>query len=937
MKKRILSVMVALCLCLSVLPAAASDGDEGTGESTGTVQHEHYICGGDTCTNVGHNCSDKVNFTAWTDDLAASQNGEGKTAATSLPKTTGNYYLENDVTLSSRWTIANGCDIKLCLNGKTLTADNKNVGDTITIEGKLTITDCKGTGKITGTNTSNSGNHKVLVVSTLHDDCTLNMYGGTITGVCSGDLEGGGVRNEGTFNMYGGTITGNSAKNGGGVDNCYNRYNSAYKGPGQFNFYGGTISGNSATNNGDDIYNQTDSTLNANSGTIAGKVYNSGTITKTEGYAGTTFKGAVTNNRYGIINGGNFSGTVTNNSGGTIEGGTFSGAVTNNGTIKDGTFNGTVTNEKTIEGGTFNGTVTNNGVIKLATNDELQAIKDKLTGTGYVTVGTGTGMKQYFNNGTEMNGSYTTPSWSNITGNSVAGCTWNNDTNTLTLSNVRIGTLSLGIGNAEDITIVVDGNVIINNLEAPSAGTNNYTGIITIQGKTGRTTDTLSSGYIYVGAGGFQLENLKTEMDDFGSDDSKHPVQLTNSDVKIHGDFAMRYQDGTTGTVYGLQLSDSTMTMKDTLDDDNDNCLIAESITIDEKSTLTLENAYIANFGCVADGLNELEDFLPDGYSISEKGEFAGTPYYNSGYTIKDDAANAPATNLKLQRYYTVDFDLAGGTLNNADTLAAQRVARGTKVTAPADDPEKAGTVFDGWYEKNGNAFDFNTAVKKDITLCAKYIVPVNNRGSYSGGTVVKRPGGGVTVTVNSGEVIDYSKSFDDVNENDYFSDAVRWACARNITGGATATAFEPHESCTRAQLVTFLWRAAGMPNAVKPSGMKDVDANAYYKDAVAWAVEKGIVSGYGDGLFGPDDTVTREQAVTILYRYAQVMSMDTTLGGMAVREYNDYETIAGYALAAMQWAVNTGILKGDQNYLLPGDACTRAQIMTMLYRLMGE
>lgn len=911
MKKRILSAMMALCLCLSVLPAAA-DGDGGTGESTGVAGHTgHCVCGA-THVSVGDHKTESV-ISEWT----------GVSTSTDLTEitTSGNYYLENDVTLSSMWTIANGCDITLCLNGKTLTADNKNVGDTITIEGKLTITDCKDTGKITGTNPSNSnvsGNHKVLVVSTKYEGCTLNLYGGTITGVHSGNQhDGGGLRNEGTFNMYGGAITGNSAKSGGGVDNCYNRYTDTYKGLGQFNFYGGTISGNSATDDGDDIYNKTNSTLNANSGTIAGKVYNSGSITKTEGYTGTIF-----------------SGTVTNNSGGTIKGGTFSGAVTNEGAIQDGTFNGALTNNATIKGGTFNGTVTNNGVIMLETEEEMQAIKDKLTGTGHVTVGSGADRKFYFNNGTEMNGSYTTPTWNDITNNLHAGCSWNNDTNTLTLSNVRIGTLKLGIDNDANITIIIDGTVRINQLEAPS---DEYTGIITIQGKTGRTTDTLSSDEgIYADAGGLQLKDLKADLGAFVGVDSNHPVQLTNSDVTFNETFVMYYYTDEPESAYGLELTNSTMTVK--TNTSTTERFIVECITMDENSTLTLENTWVANLGYAADGLNGLKDFLPDGYSISEKGELYNGFEYGKGYTIKDDEKNAPATNLTLQRYYTVDFDLAGGTLNNADTLAAQRVARGAKVTAPANDPEKAGAVFDGWYEKNGNAFDFNTAVKKDITLCAKYIVPNANKGSHIGGTAVKRPGSGVTVVTNSGEVmIDYSKSFDDVNENDYFSDAVRWACVRNITGGTTANTFAPHESCTRAQLVTFLWRAAGMPNAVKPSGMKDVDANAYYKEAVAWAVEKGIVNGYGDGRFGSEDTVTREQTTAILYRYAQFMSMDTTLGGMAVREYNDYESISGYARAAMQWAVNADVVQGDQNYLSPTESCSRAQIVTMLYRSMGK
>lgn len=157
-------------------------------------------------------------------------------------------------------------------------------------------------------------------------------------------------------------------------------------------------------------------------------------------------------------------------------------------------------------------------------------------------------------------------------------------------------------------------------------------------------------------------------------------------------------------------------------------------------------------------------------------------------------------------------------------------------------------------------------------------------------------------------------------------------------TGGISATTFGPHASCIRGQLVTFLWRASGMPKTMNESGMKDVSADAYRKDAISWAVEKGIVNGYGDKLFGVDDTITREQAATILFRFAQFMGTDTTQGGMVVRKYNDYESISDYAIAAMQWAVNTGILQGDESHnLVPGAPCTRAQIVTMLYRLLGR
>lgn len=185
----------------------------------------------------------------------------------------------------------------------------------------------------------------------------------------------------------------------------------------------------------------------------------------------------------------------------------------------------------------------------------------------------------------------------------------------------------------------------------------------------------------------------------------------------------------------------------------------------------------------------------------------------------------------------------------------------------------------------------------------------------------------------NDGDV----PEFDDVKPTDYFSEAVQWAAAQKITGGVAERTFGAGESCTRAQLVTFLWRAAGQPNANATEAMSDVPSGSYYADAVAWAFANDIVGGYGDGIFGSEDNITREQMAAILYRYAKLIGMDTTQGGMAVREFADWEQVADWAKAPMQWAVNAGIIKGDDgNTLNPQGTATRAQIVTMLYRMLG-
>ena len=332
-------------------------------------------------------------------------------------------------------------------------------------------------------------------------------------------------------------------------------------------------------------------------------------------------------------------------------------------------------------------------------------------------------------------------------------------------------------------------------------------------------------------------------------------------------------------------------------------------------------------------------------------------------------------------------------TFMNGSSQYAMQVVK-DKASAP-DTPVKSGYRFVGWY--NGNAkWNFDTPVTENLTLTAKwekihtsvpsaprYDVAVSDgaHGSVSVSPKSASKGSTVTVTVTpdkgyaletltvtdkNGNALDLTDQgggqytftmpsspvtvaatfmddntmlnfFVDVPAGAYYYDAVLWAAEGGIVTGTDAVHFSPDASCTRAQLVTFLWRAAGSPVVNYAMNFNDVDGGAYYAEAVRWAASEKIVEGTTAETFAPDAAVTRAQVVTMLYRFAKAQGMDTTQGGMAIREFDDFDAVPAYALEAMDWAVNAGVLKGDNNRLLPQDNCTRAQIVTMLYRALGE
>ncbi|MDY5595082.1 MAG: YDG domain-containing protein [Oscillospiraceae bacterium] len=205
-----------------------------------------------------------------------------------------------------------------------------------------------------------------------------------------------------------------------------------------------------------------------------------------------------------------------------------------------------------------------------------------------------------------------------------------------------------------------------------------------------------------------------------------------------------------------------------------------------------------------------------------------------------------------------------------------------------------------------------------------------NGDGTYS----FAQPADKVNVEVIFMEDNTMLNFFVDVPANAYYYDAVLWAAENGITGGVDDTHFAPNAPCTRAQIVTFLWRAAGSPVVNYAMDFSDVPADAYYTEAVRWAVSQGITTGTGDGTtFSPNATCTRAQAMTFIYRSEQAQGGGMQGEWMFLNPFSDVD-LENYYGEAVMWAVANGVTSGttDTTYS-PNNNCTRAQIVTFLYR----
>ena len=382
---------------------------------------------------------------------------------------------------------------------------------------------------------------------------------------------------------------------------------------------------------------------------------------------------------------------------------------------------------------------------------------------------------------------------------------------------------------------------------------------------------------------------------------------------------------------------------------------------------------------------------IPDGVKLENNGTLSYEGTVNTQGSVEGTGTIEQPENDTLN--YVVELVSDGTVLKRA--LIAQNVG---SFTLPAA-PQKDGYTFAGWQSSiDGQLYESNetATITAQTTFTAKWVRNPSSGGesiypisvnSTAGGTVesshhsaaegtkvtltvipnegyelvaltavdennnqitvtdqgdgtlysFQMPGSKVAVTVNFQEKVTEPEElpFTDVETDDWFYDAVEYVYSNNLMEGTSATTFAPMMNTNRSMIVTILHRLEGEPQVDYVMNFGDVEGGTWYTEAVRWAASEGIVKGYSNTVFAPDDTMTREQLAVILYRYAQYKGYDVTVSN-DLSGFTDGNTTSSWAMEAMKWAVGSDLLSGKGNGTLdPQGTATRAEMATILMRFM--
>ena len=630
-------------------------------------------------------------------------------------------------------------------------------------------------------------------------------------------------------------------------------------------------------------------------------------------------------------------------------------------------------------------TLINNGIIKLTKSSPAVTVAGTLTNNGSIVDDKGAPIQPTVNDGGVITGQVAMDFTGTNTDATGEGYSWNQSTKTLTLTNYTMAEPYNGscIALPDGANLVLSGTNTLNSKNGAlidAKGKLEISGTGSLTGSAGGEAALNAQGNVTITDCTLNLTNPSSSKSVINT--NENALTITGSaDVSLHtasdSGWGIKTGDGgnlTLGSDAKLTVSGGT------------GILVGASVpqkVANVRIAGTLDVSGCANLGANLLGVtlnmegSSITAATGDNQGIYLNGTLTGQTNIQSFTGVfKLTSSNTPIVNC-----YTVKKD---------DTLGLY--AKGSIVTFTAE--QQTGKAFSGWtatgvtLDNATNAEISFTMPDNNVTLTTNYRTsssgsssrpsyPITTPDKTENGSVTVTPksakrGSTVTITVtpDAGYVLDKltvtdkdgkdvsltkksdteytfvmpagkveitpsfvkqaeepSRVFVDVKTGDYFYDAVLWAVEKGITNGTSAETFSPEDPCTRAQIVTFLWRAAGSPVVNYAMDLSDVAGDAYYAEAVRWALSEGITTGTSADQFSPDATCTREQAVTFLYRAA---------GSPAVSGESAFEDVGAdaYYARAVAWAAQNGVTNGISQALFgTGNDCTRAQIVTFLYR----
>ena len=666
-----------------------------------------------------------------------------------------------------------------------------------------------------------------------------------------------------------------------------------------------------------------------------------------------------------------FNGKVTVTPGSTIEKGTFNGEVINNGTITGGVFNSTVSGSGTIKGGTFNTPITGSGTesdpYQISTAAQLKRFRDIVNGTGGQTQNRGAYAVLTAN--IDLNNEPWTPIGNYTEGNQIYyEGTFDGGGHTISGLNVTGEFVYAGLfGTVKDGTIkslTVAGKVSPSNSQCIVGGIVGYASNAVIKNcsnhcsVTGRTTSIIG------GIAGFNSSGAIIDCYNVGT------ISGINYAEAIGG--IVGSNSGTISNCYNVGTVSNDKSVGEIAGHNSDtveNCYYLAGTNLNavgknnSNGNITkTESKTAANFanGTVLNLLiNGRADSEHPWYETCIYLEAAGKTLpvfkWQHQHQLTHVLAKDPTTSEvgNIEYWYCPVcgkyFADANGDheITQAETVIPKRQSSGggsggsSSYPIPVPSKTENGTVTVS--PKNASAGSTVTiTVKPDSGYVLETISVTDKNGNdlkltdkSNGKYTFTMPTSKVEIKVTFMEDNSVLNFFYDVPNDAYYYEAVKWAAENGITGGVGNSLFAPNQPCTRAQIVTFLWRAAGSPVVNYLMPFTDVDEGAYYAEAVRWAASCGIVTGLTETTFGTNGVCTRAQAAAMIYRCAQAQGKGFTGAWMFHLPFTD---VPEWAYESVAWCYMNGVTTGvSETSFAPDNDCTRAQIVTFLWRAFSK